>query len=223
LELQTWNILTPAEKKLAMSLGEKFNYDLLNLLVYLRDNTNDKGKPYIKPTRFETIRNKYNTYKAIYSQNSKNEQFANWFYEKTVLGFSYSSTLKNVFEFHIRGLRTIAEINIEVPDIRICGIGVVKKCYTAKSKAGNPYAKINIEDETGEAQIKIFNQKLQLCKEVNDGLPEEEDIVIFKGTTKEGCIFADEIVVQNSKIYMRLRDVKEDFEESEKKGLDKND
>ena len=216
LELQTWNILTPAEKKLAMTLGEKFSYDLLNLLLFLRDNKNDKGKLYIKETRFETIKTKYNVYKAIYSQNSKNEQFANWFYEKTVLGFSYSSTLKDVFDSHIKGLRALADINSEVPDIRISGIAVVKKCYTAKSKAGNPYAKINIEDETGEAQIKIFNQKLQLCKEVNGGLPEEEDIVIFKGTTKEGCIFADEVVVQNSKIYMRLRDVKEDIKDEAK-------
>jgi len=225
LELQTWNILSAAEKKLAMTLGEKFNYDLLNLLVFLRDNTNDKGKLYIKESRFETIRKKYNQYKAIYSQNNKNEQFANWFYERSVLGFSYSSSLKQVFEEHVRGLLTLAQINAEVPDMKICGIAVVQKCYTAKSKAGNPYAKISIEDETGEAQIKIFNQKLQLCKEVNGGLPEEEDIVIFKGTTKEGCIFADEVIVQNSKIYMRLRDIKEDVkdedEKSSKKALDK--
>lgn len=212
LELQSWNLLSPAEKKSAMSLGEKFSYDLLNLIVFLKSNNNDKGKPYMKESRFETFKKKYDQYKAIYVQNSKNEQFANWFYERSVLGFSYSSTLKDVFDSHVRNLRNIASIKSEVPDIRICGIAVIQNCYSTKSKAGNPYAKINIEDETGEYQAKIFNQKLQLCKEVNNGLPKEGDIVVFKGTTKEGCLFLDECIVQNSKIYLRLRDIKEDIE-----------
>ena len=212
LELQSWNILSPAERKLAMGMGEKFNYDLLNLVLFLSKNNNDKGKPYIKPSRFETFKKKYDQYKVIYLQNSKNEQFANWFYEKTVLGFSYSSTLKSVFDAHVYNLRNIASIKSEVPDMKIAGIAVVKKCYQGKSKAGNAYAKIDIEDETGEYSSKIFNQKLQLCKEVNGGLPEDGDIIIYKGTTKEGCIFLDECIVQNSKIYMKLRDIKEDIE-----------
>jgi len=139
----------------------------------------------------------------------KNEEFANWFYERTVLGFSYSSSLKKVFESHVNRLSTISEINAETPDTKIFGVAVVTGCYSTKSKAGNPYAKINIEDETGEAQTKIFNQKLQLCKEINGGLPEEGDIVTYRGTTKEGCIFLDECVVQNNRIYMRLKDIKE--------------
>jgi len=209
LELQTWNILSTAEKKLAMTMCEKFNYDLLELVLFLSKNSNDNGKPYIKASRFETIKSKYDQYKLIYKQNVKNEEFANWFYERTVLGFSYSSSLKRVFESHVNRLSTISEINAETPDTKIFGVAVVTGCYSTKSKAGNPYAKINIEDETGEAQTKIFNQKLQLCKEINGGLPEEGDIVTYRGTTKEGCIFLDECVVQNNRIYMRLKDIKE--------------
>lgn len=208
LELQTWNVLTEAEKKLAMSFGSKFNYDLLNILLYLRDNKNDKGKPYIKETRFENIRKKYNDYKLIYSQNVKNEGFANWYYERAILGFSYSNTLKNVFtEAKVRNLKDIYEINTTPTDLHVCGVAIVKKCYTAKSKRGNPYARLVIEDETGETQIKIFNDKMTHCKEINNGLPKEDDIVWFSGTTKEGCIFGDEIIIQSTKIYMKLRDV----------------
>lgn len=212
LELQSWNILSPAERKLAMSMGEKFNYDLLNLVLFLSKNNNDKGKLYIKESRFQTFKKKYDQYKKIYIQNSKNENFANWFYERTVLGFSYSSTLKSVFDGHVYNLRSLADIKSDAPDIRVNGIAVVKKCYVSKSKAGNAYAKIDLEDETAEYSSKIFSGKLQLCKEVNGGLPEENSIVLFKGTTKEGCLFLDECIVQDSTIYMRLRDIKEDIE-----------
>ena len=213
LELQTWNILTNGEKKLSMELGPKFDYDLLTTLAFLRDNNNTNGKPYIKKSRFETFRGKYEPYKKIYAQNSKNEQFANWYYEKTVLGFSYSSSLAKVFESHISNLQQLAKINAEVPDMRINGVAIIEKCYAAKSKKGNPYASITVHDETGESHIKIFNQKFELCKEINNGLPEEGDIVTFKGTTKEGCIFADEVVVQNSKIFMKLSDVRANSDE----------
>lgn len=211
LELQTWNLLTAKEKKQAIVLGEKFNYDLLEIVLFMKNNVDSNGAPYIKESRFVTIKKHYDPYKEIWKQNSKNEEFANWYYERTNLGFSYTSTLKNVFDKHFDNLMTMKQINDETPEIRVRGIGIVKKCYTAKSKNGNSYAKIIIEDETAEINIKIFNASLELCKEVNNGLPKEDDIIMFKGTKKDGTVFANEAVVQNSKIYMKLRDLQTDI------------
>lgn len=212
LELQSWNLLSPTEKKLCMDMGEKFSYNLLDLILFLSKNNNEKGKPYIKSSRFTTFKSKYDQYKKIYIQNSKNEEFANWYYERTVLGFSYSSTLKKVFDAHIHNLKNISSIKSEPVDIRVSGVAVVLNSYQTKSKAGNAYAKINLEDESGQYNAKIFSQKLQLCKEINGGLPDEGDIILFKGTTKEGCLFLDECVSQSQSIYMRLKDIKDDIE-----------
>lgn len=214
LELQTWNLLTDKEKRLATNLGEKMNYDVLSALVYLRDGKDEDGKPYIKPSRWATIFSKYEIYKKIWQQNSKNEKFANWWYERAILGFSYSAKLKDVFDGYVDGLMPLSQIKTEVQEIRVKGIGVISKGYTSKSKKGTPYAKFSIEDESASVDVMIFggnSGKLELCKEANGGLPEEDDIVIFRGTLKEGGkVFADEIITQTSKIYMKLADLKKD-------------
>ena len=51
----------------------------------------------MKPSRFETLKKKYSAYKSIYEKNKKYEDFANWFFEKSLLGFSYSKNLADCF------------------------------------------------------------------------------------------------------------------------------
>ena len=55
-----------------------------------------KGKPLIKESRMNTIRKHFAPYKEIYNKNSANEDFANWYYENILLGYTYGKRLKDV-------------------------------------------------------------------------------------------------------------------------------
>jgi hypothetical protein len=60
----------------------------------------------------------------------------------------------------------------------------------------------------------IFNSKMgnkmDQCKEDNNGLPKEKNIVIIEGNKKDGgVIFADMITVQDCKIFTRLSELKD--------------
>ena len=92
LEAQVFNLLTDREKRIFIKLGEKYNYDILNAIHDAVQNEiiGDDNKPIMKPSRFETLKKKYSAYKSIYEKNKKYEDFANWFFEKSLLGFSYS-------------------------------------------------------------------------------------------------------------------------------------
>ena len=57
----------------------------------------DDNKPLMKESRFSTFKKKYDKYKLIYDKNKNYEDFANWFFEKHLLGYSYSKKLKDVF------------------------------------------------------------------------------------------------------------------------------
>ena len=104
-------------------------------------------------------------------------------------------------------------------------IGIVDEAgKTSKSKTGTPYAKFLISDETGTMKVMIFGvsekqknsgktdyrDKLQECKDLNNGLPQEGDIVIVKGTKMEDdTVFADVLASQQNKIYTKLSELKE--------------
>ncbi|MEK6882711.1 MAG: hypothetical protein AABY22_24020, partial [Nanoarchaeota archaeon] len=65
-EAQTFNLLTPREKKRILLkndqnksiLGEQFNYDLIAIINYLKQSQNG-AKPFLKESRLETIRKDY--------------------------------------------------------------------------------------------------------------------------------------------------------------------
>jgi len=54
--------------------------------------------------------------------------------------------------------------------------------------------------------------KIEECKSNNGGrLPEEGEIVVIKGTKKgEDACYIDKLGIQSAKIYMNLRDLKEE-------------
>lgn len=209
LEAQFWNLLKEKEKLLIMDLAPKYGYDPLKIIVELVGKLDEKGKEIIKAKRFETIKRHYEPYKAIYLQNHKNEKFASWFYEKTLLGYSYSYTLTGIFSEYCRDLKSLREISTEVPDLFVRSVCVVDDIYSGTSKKGNKFISMEISDETKKYKLKMFGKSIEDCKELNNGLPKEGNIIIFNGKTKDGCVFANNISIQDNKIYMKLRDIKD--------------
>lgn len=211
LEACLFNILTDREKPIAMQLGPKYNFDLFKVLIAMnKELKNDKGKPYIKDSRFETIKRDYAPYKAIYEQNKKCEDFANWWYEKTLLGYSYHTTLQQIFSAENRWLLNINQVLHTPVKKDVLFIGQVSEAKTGTSKKGSPYLKLKIDDETDSITTMIFNKSLDECKSLNGTLPKEGDIVIVKGTKFEDAVFANLISTQTHKIYIKLADLKDD-------------
>ena len=212
LEAQLWNILTQNEQKYCMMYGEKFDYDLFKIIKLLSNTKDEKGKLIIKETRLETITKSYDPYKKIYQQNSKNERFANWYYENKLLGYTYNTSLKDIFSDQKPDLLNIREVNEAPEGLSVIFIGIIKEQYLgiANNAKKTRYLRLSVQDESSKLTALIFNDKIDECKEMNNILPDEGNIVIVKGKKKgEDTVFADLISIQDHKIFMKLGEIKE--------------
>lgn len=210
-EAQLWNVLTDREKAKILQYAPSFNHDLVKTLRHLTALKDEKGKLIIKESRVETIREKCKKYKAIFEQNILCEKFANWWYENVLLGYASSCRLIELFSSKIDSLEEVHEINNKEQDQRVSFIGKISeevKKGVSRAK-GSRYAMMYVADESASTKVMIFNKKLDECESLNARLPKEGDIVIVKGTKKDGTIFADLIAVQQNKIYTKLSDFKD--------------
>ena len=213
-ESQLWNLLTPREKAKAFDLAEEKKGDLMQVIKYLNKELKDeKGKPFIKDSRIQTIRRNFKPYKQIYDKNRTNEDFANWYYENALLGYTHGKCLRRVSSeySHLESIETALGKN---EGARVNFIATVEDTYSAKSRKGTPYLRLTLQDETGVCTAMIFTQKnrdnIANCKRDNGGtLPIKKGIVIVKGIKKDGdTIFADLVRVQDQKIFMKLSEIK---------------
>ena len=148
--------------------------------------------------------------------NRRNEKLANYFYERTILGFSYSHSLREIFGEEVDGLMSVADVEAAKQDDKVRMIGFVKEPVKSKTKAGNDGFRFILTDETGEITVRFFNQTIDQVFTANGRLPIENDMVIVKGSKKEGsCSFASEIGIISAKIYMKLSELKEAGEKAE--------
>tara|TARA_R100000808_G_C2147827_1_gene155856 strand:- start:38 stop:2605 length:2568 start_codon:yes stop_codon:yes gene_type:complete len=208
LEAQLWNLLTDRERRYVMNFAKQMDYDLVEILKFLMKFKDEKGKVIIKDSRYETIKKKYKPYLDIYILNSKSESFANWYYEKMLLGYTYNKSLKDIFSQRREDLSSIREIG-EMPfRSRAIFVGRIEDTYKGKSKNGNKYFKAVISDETGLLPTLIFKDKMDECESLNGGFPKKTNIVIVKGQKFEDAIFADMISVQDTKVFTKLSELK---------------
>lgn len=210
-EAQLWNTLNKREKVAILTLSEKFNYDLVEALKHLSEKKDENKKLIIKESRLNTIKTKSAPYKEIYFKNRYSESFANWYYENSLLGYTYGKTLKNIFEEKREGLHTIREVVDAGADERVSFVGSVEeKPFFGKSKNDNDYMRVFIKDETANIKVMIFSHKLDQMLIENANKPlEEKNIVIVTGTKKEEVVFADKIAIQSNKIYTKLSELKD--------------
>jgi len=210
LEAQLWNILTAKEKKYAISFAEKFDYDLIKIIKHLNKFTDEKNHSVIKDARLNTIKNKYDPYLQIYNQNSKSESFANWYYEKKLLGYTYNKDLKEIFSEKRENLKYINDIIDEPVNSKVAFVGQIEEVYTgvSKNEKKTRYVRLNISDETASISVLIFNDNIENNKLLNNKAFEEGNIVIAKGSKRDDCVFGDLVAIQDQQIYMKLNDLK---------------
>jgi DNA polymerase-3 subunit alpha len=213
-EAQLWNVLTQKEKKLCISLSKEHRHDLVAVLKDILGKKNEKGKPLIKPSRFETIQRKSQPYKEIFNKNRYSESFANWYYENHLLGYTYGKTLKDIFAKERPNLLSLSSVNARTKGAEVEFIAPVgSKPATRMSRNGNRYLVMEVQDETDRTKVMIFGDRLDGCEETNGGLPQEKNIVIVTGQKQDdNTVFANSITIQTNKIYTRYSEI-----ESERK------
>ena len=209
LEAQLWNLLTEREKRFAFNFAIEKDFDLVAIVKHLLVFKDEKNKVVIKESRYETIKKKYLPYLDIYNKNSKSETFANWYYEKLLLGYTYDKTLRDIFLEKRPDLINIREIDALPLNINVVFICQVDECWTGTSREKKTkYYKASVSDETGITKVMIFSKKMEECESMNNGLPKEKNIVIIKGKKVDGAIFADLIAIQDIKVYTKLSELK---------------
>ena len=216
LEAQLFNILTDREKRNFIAISESENVDLFTIFKRVTDSNfsvvGDDNKPLIKESRYNTLKKKYEPYKKIYYKNSRSQKFANWYFEKQLLGFSYSSELSKVFD-HERSkpMNSLHFKSIE-PRERSKYIFAVSFSKKEKSRNGNLYIKLELEDEFGTVDAILCDsareKKCTNYLEANP-VPKENSIVTVYGEkTRDGdAIFVNNMKIIDEMIYMNLRDL----------------
>jgi len=213
-EAQLWNKLKPKEKEMAKNLGAQYNFALARIIKDMNAKLKDeKSKPLIKDTRMATLKKNTAAYKAIYAQNSISESFANWWYEKKLLGYVTCTSLLDIFRSKKPSLISIHDAMSTPADRYVDFIGFVDEdptLGTSRTARRSKYAKYSISDEGGTSKVMIFNESLEECKALNGHLPKENDVVIVCGVRKgDDAVFANTIAIQQNQIYTKLSDLKD--------------
>ena len=191
------------------------SYDLREVVTIMnKELKDDKGKPIIKDSRLQTIRKHFLPYREIYNKNKANEDFANWYYENALLGYTHGKNLREVHRDYSH-LNSVEQSLDQERGSRVTFIGTIEEAFNpTKSKKGTPYFKIQVKDESSISTVLMFTNKhkdnIQMCRDSNGGsLPAKGNIVIVQGTRMDGdSVFADLIKVQDQKIYMKLSEIK---------------
>ena len=217
LEAQLWYILTEKEKKHALMLGPQKDFDLIEIIKHLKDFKDEKGNPIIKESRYETLKRNYKPYLEIYNQNRSCENFANWYYEKMLLGYTYNKTLKDIFSENRPDLIAIRDVNQFPQGKSVVFVGRIEECCEGVSREKKTkYYRATISDEGDSIKTMIFSDKKEECASMNNGLPKEGNIVVVRGRKMDGAVFADIIGVQDYKVYTRLSEIKKILVDTEK-------
>jgi len=220
LEACLWNILTPKEKLKCLELGEKFKFNLIDLVKALNSEIKtEKGVSFIKDSRMGTIRGKFQPHYELYNFNKKNENFAKYFFEKVLIGFSYSTKLIDIFQVYCQDLVTIEQAkSLESNDL-VHFVGEVIFAKTGKSKEKKtPYFKCQIQDFSGSITVLMFDTNYSMsiseCRDINNRLPMEGDIVVVKGIKKNDAVFANKIGIQDCSILQRISQLEQKKKDS---------
>lgn len=217
LEAQLFNLLTDREKRNFIAMCSSQDLSVFDIFHKCRDSNfdfpGDDLKPLIKESRYETLKKKYEPHKKIYYKNSKSQKFANWYFEKSLLGFSYSSNLSEVFSDSRTPPKNYIDFSNSAP--RSSGKYIFSVTFSKKdrSRNGNLYIKLELEDEFGSISgILCDTSRSKKCEQYleNNSIPEEGSIVVISGekTSDGDGLFINQMRVLDEIIYMNLRDLK---------------
>jgi DNA polymerase III alpha subunit len=166
------------------------------------------GKPFAAATRFNTIQKKYQPYKEIFLKNKEFPSLVDWFYEKKVLGYSYSTNLRKIFSDE-DDLVNCNECNnnlYENDKVHIVG-EVIEKMKGRSKKSDKKYLKLTIADESGKTTCMLYGEKVEQYLQHNEE-PNEKSIVLIEGRKGRDIVWLDRMSIQDYKVYMKMGDIR---------------
>lgn len=214
LEAQMFNKLTENEKTAVLELGEHHKYDIF---AALKDGAegkilNAKNKSAFTEKRIQKLRDEHSKYKTIYDQNIRHQKFCNWYFEREMLGYSYSYTLREVFEEPKHTFTPVLEFNSLDDNETVRIVGVVTEVKKTTSKKGNKYMMLSISDESGKLSgmfgDNAKDNKWSRYLEDKLPVPEEDSVVTVVGKKFGDLLMIDKFSIVEETIYTRLSQIK---------------
>tara|TARA_B100000287_G_scaffold435305_1_gene502953 strand:- start:1046 stop:3691 length:2646 start_codon:yes stop_codon:yes gene_type:complete len=215
LEAQSYNILTDREKRIAKALVPQEGDDILKIIQKAKNEDSplmgDDNRPFMKPSRLQTFLSKYRPYKEIYDRNceNKNDDFASWYFETQLLGYSYSKTLKDTVNPRdarsMVSCKDLIDINENSP---VKFVSTIKSCIKRTANSGNKYYFIIAGDETGETKCMFMERDFTRYLDRGKSLPAKDSIAIIIGRKADTTVFVNDLKILDNKIYMKLSDLK---------------
>lgn len=213
LEAALWWIMSEKERGLAKQFGSKFDYNLIEIIKYLKDNVDTNGKFYIKPSRYETIKKRYQKPYLMYETNRQYEKLCQYCFEKAFLGFVYSVSLKEIFNKANPNLSSTDEVISALEGDRVEFVGMIENIEESKTKRdGKRYHKFLISDEKSTLMCILYDKKIDKNLEYNNGnKPKEGQICLCKGNKKgTNTVFLDSLAVQSHPVFLKASEIKDE-------------
>lgn len=209
LEIKIWNKLTPREQNYCIANGHKYNYRLVDALKsYL---SWDDGKPF-RESRLETIRKHTKPLMEIFKHNKAYPLFTAFEYESELLGFSYSSSLKEIFLPEHKDIITISESKNLDKGNKVAIVARVIKSKRSVSKNGNDMLFMEVGDNTGTIVVRMMRENLANYARFSQ-IPQENDIVIIRGEYGEDVVWCDRLSIHEYKLAFKISDIKSKSDE----------
>jgi len=222
LEAQSWNLLTDAQKTKIIKYGPKYDYKLLDILLDIKDGKLlHDGKEIISTKKrkvkdglrssWDTFYEKYSKFKGEFHSYRANRDFYNYLFEVNILGFAYSKKLYEILQKDYRDIITLQDVENAPIDSKVISCGIVQEVKMGKTAKGNAKLVLQISDEVGQSRIMAFDYQkydrnthekewVRNASSVKDEYGrgvDKNDLILFRGSRKEGTIFADKIKILN--------------------------
>lgn len=225
--LQVINVLTPRQRDAVFAIYKnklnEFSQDEPDLLLIISDcvknETRDLNGRVLFRGGFSSLQDKCRKFKAIYEQNNKMPDFADWYYEKRVLGYAYSKNVKDIFADKSSSMTDCQEIKqlAEYTTVKIVG-WVSDDFQEGKSKKnGEKYWRFSINDDKGKIMCLMMdsrngrNPSLTLSNYIANGgkRPHDGNIIVVVGSKSKDIVFVTGLSIVEEKIYSRFADLKD--------------
>lgn len=220
MQYQIFNKLTPREVTYLLENGEKYKYNIVTALKDFLNWIGANGKKFGTEKRLETIRRDCAPYISLYTKNADSPDVAEYYYEKALLGFSYSHTLSSLFTKYpdLSSATEIRDNRGEKEYIEF--VGEVKEVRVTTSKKGDKYCKMVLVDETGDLTVMFYGDKWLRYVDAQKPTPEEGQIIYIQGQKGADITWVNKMSIQHFDVFMRVSELKKFQARMEKEGLE---
>lgn len=213
VEMELYKLITAREKSLVHSVGAKYGYDLFKIVKAMAEELKDeKGKPYIAEKRMNTIRRDIQPAWLHYKENAKLEDLSNWFFERELIGYSYSQSLHKIFSKKINNLLEIKDVMPLKPKELCKFVGIVEEIEkrTSRGEKKSPYYIVTLRDDSGPIRAFIWGERnIESFIEENGRIPKENDIMVIHASKKhEDSVYINQGIIQDFQLIMKKSQVR---------------